>query len=397
MERDSAVACEFGLAPMEGVSELPFRLWIGQTSAPPFASTPFLRATDSYPRLIPSEFAPELDTYRDFVSYSLIPQVMASRPEDFVRTARLFLERDAWVDLNAGCPSPNPISGGAGSGLLKDPLHFTNFMQSIADGLPPGRFSLKMRTGFEDTSHFFTLLDALKNLPLQRLTIHGRTRRDRYDHSSRWDLIAAASEQLNIPVVASGDIVSYPSWLERAPLAGKLKSVIIGRGALRNPWIFSELRSGASQSLTLASLKHSLACLGLWFEAFHINPSGLDALIRSGCFRSAALCDDAHWEELYKRSVKTLRGNVLRLDDLDFERAIMGRLKMVWNYFRSSLPQPFFSPQLLRASHFNEWITAWGTMWDEQQPLPLVHTRGLDWLYTSSRKKDDVPSVRKDG
>ena len=381
----------FGLAPMEGVSELPFRLWISQTSAPAFACTPFLRATDSYPRLIPETFAPELDSYRELVSYRLVPQVMAARAEDFVRTARLLLDSAPFIDLNAGCPSPNPISGGAGSGLLRDPQHFAAFMSHVAEELPASRFSLKMRIGFDHTDYFHTYLDALKTIPLAQLTIHGRTRRDRYDGHSRWDLIAAASHLLSVPVVGSGDVVSIESWraCQRRVAATRIERVIIGRGALRNPWIFAELREGQRQNLSIEVLSLSMACLGLWFEAFHLCPDRLDVLVRSGCFRGVCGTDAASWREMYQRSVLTLRGQHLTLSELHFERPIMGRLKMVWNSFRSSLPPQFFSPQLLRTTAFAEWVKAWSEWIPAGQLFAVGHRDEWDWLYTSSRIKPE--------
>ncbi len=240
----------FCLAPMEGVSDWPFRLWFSQTSAPSFMGTPFLRATDTFPKALPETFAPELHRYQ--APYHLIPQVMASEARDFVRTARLFLESGAdFVDLNCGCPSPNPVSGGAGSSLLKSSEIFLNFIQAVADELPPASFSVKMRTGFNDANLFASLIEGLKDLPLKQLTVHGRTRSDRYDGQARWDLIQHAQESLPFPVVASGDLVSWESWTQKQAQYPGIKKVIVGRGALRNPWIFEELRTKQPLLLSL--------------------------------------------------------------------------------------------------------------------------------------------------
>ncbi len=378
---------EFGLAPMEGISELPFRLWMSQTGAPAFMGTPFLRATDTYPKLIPSDFAPEIDRYRDCVSYRLIPQVMASQAEDFVRTARLFPAETAFVDLNAGCPSSNPISSGAGSGLLRERGRLRAFMEVVANSLPAERFSLKMRLGFDDSSSFEEQIEALAPLQLARLTIHGRTRKDRYDGLSRWDLISLAASRLSFPVVASGDIVSQASWEDRVPHSACIDSVIVGRGALRNPWIFRELRGEACPPISLRLLELSLASLGLLLEAHHTKNAKMDELLSSGVFLQSCGFDCAAWEELYARTSHVFRGEVCPLSELRFERAIIGRLKMLWNSFRSSLPEPFFAPTLLRASDFPEWIATFPSLWESDRPLALAHRADLDWLYTSSRKR----------
>lgn len=378
---------------MEGISELAFRLWISQTSAPPFMSTPFLRATDTYPRTIPEDFAPELDAYREFVSYELIPQVMAADAQDFVRTARLLLDQAPFVDLNAGCPSPNPISGGAGSGLLRERERLGRFMGEIASALPPARFSLKMRTGFLDDSHFEEQLVALRSLPLARLTVHGRTRSDRYDGSARWDLISLAARSLPFPVVASGDIVSRLSWEKRRPEASAVHAVIVGRGALRCPWIFHELRGSEMSSFSSGLLTYSLGCLGLLIEAQRSAAPALDSLIRSSCFRSSCGFDLEAWQELYARCSRTLRGKIALPSELSFARPVMGRLKMLWNSLRSSLPEAFFAPELLRASDFPEWVAAFTRLGADEAagPLRFAHRPDLDWVYTSSRQKPLLP------
>lgn len=376
----------FGLAPMEGVSELAFRLWMSQTSAPTFMSTPFLRVTDTYPRALAPTFCPELDRYRGATTYELIPQLMAAQPHDFVRTARLMLNIAPFVDLNAGCPSPNPISGGAGSGLLRDPERFLGFMQHLADELPPQRFSLKMRTGFEDTDAFESMIRGLAAIPLRQLTIHGRTRRDRYDHHSRWDLIQRAAQALPYPVVASGDIVSGKSWQDRAH--HDIGRVIIGRGALRNPWIFQELREQKPVDIDREILLLAMAVFGLLLEAELHAPETLDRLVLEGFFLAQAGTSRSAWQALYDHVARQLlRPCAPR--DLPFDRVTLGRLKMLWNSLRSSLPAPFFAPELLRAKSFSEWVDAWRTLWPDDTPLPLRHESSWDWLYTSSRKRPE--------
>ncbi len=369
------VSATFGLAPMEGVSDWPFRLWFSLTGPLSFMSTPFLRATDTYPRVIPSDFAPDLNEVPR--NYGLIPQVMASRPEDFIRTARLWLDQGAeFVDLNCGCPSPNPISGGAGSSLLRTKEGFLSFIEAISEALPPQSFSVKMRTGFDTDEAFSEMIEGLKHLPLKQLTIHGRTRRDRYDGEARWDHIRFAQTQLNYPVVASGDIVSKESWVERSRLYPEIQRVIIGRGALRNPWLFRELK-GETLILSKDSLLHALAVFGLIMELSFTDFQGLLARARDGMFIEAGL-DEKRWKELSHRLTQT------NLFDLQTQRFAFGRVKMLWNSLRSSLPEEFFEPQLLRKKSLGEFLQAIAEIGPDR--FELNHQSSLDWLYTSSRK-----------
>ncbi len=364
---------------MEGVSDWPFRLWFSQTSAPARMGTPFLRATDSYPKILPSDFAPELD--RLPMPYQLIPQVMASRSLDFVATARLFLDAGAeFVDLNCGCPSPNPVSGGAGSSLLKTRDSFLRFMEAIAEALPPASYSVKMRTGFDDCSLFEKQIEGIKGLPLRQLTVHGRTRRDRYDGEARWDLIEQARVILPFPVVASGDIVSAASWQKKKARFPKIESVIVGRGALRNPWLFEELRRGSPVLITRRTLIIALGCFGRIMDLSYQNRERLEALVANGLFKNSCGTSASAWEDLWEALGA---GDVTRMT---VERFAFGRTKMIWNSLRSSLPVAFFEPTLLRAKSLGDFLGAIEAIGDEN--LLVQHTPSMDWLYTSSRQRE---------
>ena len=383
-----AVPPDFGLAPMEGVSELAFRLWIAQTSSPVFCSTPFLRATDSYPAEIPRDFAPETAPRLELLPYSVIVQVMASRPQDFVRTARLFLLDHEFVDLNCGCPSPSPVHGGAGSSLLREPLHFRDFTQHLSDSLPSQSFSIKMRSGFTDTQYFSQYLQILAALPLRQLTIHGRTRTDRYDHQSRWDLIHSAALALPFSVVGSGDVLSWATWQRLAATAPSIKRVIVGRGALRNPWIFAELRSGQHQHIRRSVLQRALACFALLTElGLNRESFPLLRLIDAGLWQKSAGTDPDAWQGLYDRLCFEVYGQPCKLSELQLQRISLGRLKMIWNSLRSSLPSEYFSPLLLRSRSVGELVAGLQSLDPGDELFAIRHNPDYDWLYTSSRIK----------
>ena len=108
------------LAPMEGVYDLPFRLWMSTVSIPKLCSTPFLRVTDTFPkRAIPRRFAPKNEKLAPYVNYKLRPQLMASWPEDFSRVAEQILSSSYSVELNCGWPSPNVVDSRSGSSFWR--------------------------------------------------------------------------------------------------------------------------------------------------------------------------------------------------------------------------------------------------------------------------------------
>lgn len=377
----------YGLAPMEGVSELPFRLWIAQVSSPSFSSTPFLRATDTYPAQLPLDFAAEV--MRDWdVGYQLIPQVMASEPKDFVRTAQLLLPAADFVDLNCGCPSPNPVSGGAGSSLLKDAAHFLGFAERLADSLPAHSFSIKMRTGFDDSALFETMTSGLRALPLKQLTVHGRTRRDRYDGRSRWDLIQRAAEQLPCTVVGSGDILSAASLYDIAGAAPSVSRFIIGRGALRNPWIFMELRNQEPVVIRRSLLQKVVASFALLTElGMDHQIEKLEPLVKKGLWQTSAGTSGQAWAALYEELCDAHMGKIVAFKDLEVDRITLGRVKMLWNYLRSSLPAAYFEPMLLRSKSLGELLGGLTRLDPADEAFTIGHRPEWDWLFTSSRQK----------
>ena len=124
---------------------------------------------------------------------------MASSPTRFVESYELIKDFCPKVEINCGCPSPKVVGHGAGSSLLRDPLLFEDFISYVSKHLPEGSFCVKIRTGYENEDKYFDLINSIKDLPLHKLTIHGRTREQKYMGHARWDLIAAATEICNYP------------------------------------------------------------------------------------------------------------------------------------------------------------------------------------------------------
>jgi tRNA-dihydrouridine synthase C len=145
------------------------------------------------------------------------------------------------IDLNCGCPSNTVTGRGAGSSLLKDPelLHQVAKAMVEAVSIP---VTIKMRSGYEDTSRFKENLLAAEESGVSYITLHPRTKVDGYGPPARWDLIAEAKTFLKVPVVGNGDILTVGDAL-RMLQETSCDALMVGRGSVINPFIFHQIRS----------------------------------------------------------------------------------------------------------------------------------------------------------
>ena len=340
-----------GLAPMEGVSDLAFRTWIQLCSGPKFMSTPFLRVTATYPKKIPIDFIPELN--QDFeVGYKLIPQLMAADPHRFSQTAKLVLQRSSSVDLNCGCPAPKPVGSGAGSSLLKNSIEFRKFLQLICESLPAQALSVKIRLGFMDKAEFPQLMKCIADLPLAHLSIHGRTATQRYSGHADWKPVMEAAKYLPFPVVGSGDINSKECLDSRfgKPISG----IMIGRGAIRNPWIFESIRTGSPQQITIDTLIYCLSSYTILAHLLQADPMKLITELKLPLLTSTIGTQEESWQRVHSHLTQIAFGSQVLPEAVVANRFLLGRTKMVWNYLRSSLPPIFFKPEVLRSKNYDE-------------------------------------------
>ena len=145
------------------------------------------------------------------------------------------------IDLNCGCPAPKVVSQKAGSALLQDISQIQKIIEVIKRYSNKRYTSVKMRLGFNEKISDKIAL-ACEVAGADFISIHGRTRAGRYKAAVDYEAIACAREAVKIPVIANGDITSF----EKAEMVKKItgcKSLMIGRGAIGNPWIFYQLKN----------------------------------------------------------------------------------------------------------------------------------------------------------
>ncbi|MDA9951702.1 tRNA-dihydrouridine synthase family protein [Oligoflexaceae bacterium] len=366
------------LAPMEGVTDWPFRLWMGMIGGFTEATTPFLRVTDTFPNeTLPFSYTPDA---RASVDYQLTPQLMASDPKRFTEVAHQVLNDFDFVELNCGCPSPKVFSHGAGSQLLADSKYFASFVSQIVNDLGPQRLAVKIRLGLELHSEVFSIADALANLPLRRLTVHGRTKKDRYRGSTNWGVIAFLQRQLPFPVIGSGDITSEQAW-RRVQRSSHHNRTLVGRGALRNPWIFRQLNLEESCIPDSETIIASMKCLYHLHDLAMTAADTLDELSQGKLLFSIG-----EGKQEWLKNLQLLENTQpSRLPN----RHALGRVKLLWNYFRSSLPFSITeSAAILRAKDFAQFIDNIGILFSKTQPFEktfITYSQSYDWVYNGGR------------
>lgn len=232
------------LAPMAGVSDLPFRLLCHELGAGlvcmEMVSAKAIyynnKNTDSLMEIHPDEGAASLQL---FGSDPVILSEMAKRVED---------RPHAFLDINMGCPVPKVVNNGEGSALMKDPKLVEEILTALVKATRKP-VTVKIRKGF-DESHVnaVEIAKIAENCGVAAVAVHGRTREQYYSGRADWDIIRQVKEAVSIPVLGNGDVDS-PEKAEQMLRETGCDGVMIGRAAQGNPWIFREvteyLREGA--------------------------------------------------------------------------------------------------------------------------------------------------------
>ncbi len=176
----------------------------------------------------------------------LVQQIFGSDPDTMAEAARLIEghHHPEGLDINMGCPVYKIVHNFNGAALMREPERAARIVTAVKAAITVP-LSIKIRTGWNDQRECFEFAKVLEDAGADLITIHGRTKAQGYSGQSDWKLIGELASTLSIPVLANGDIHTAPLAMEALEKTG-CDGVLIARGALGNPWIFSQIDDALS-------------------------------------------------------------------------------------------------------------------------------------------------------
>ncbi len=252
--RDVPVRGDLILAPMDGYSDLPFRL-LARSLGSAMSYTEFLNGIDvvyGHPHL------------HERVAYAegerpVVFQVLDDDVERMIRAAhKLRALNPDILDINMGCSARRVSNRGAGSALLRTPEKIAEIFSRLTREMDIP-ITGKIRLGWDDGSlNYLDVAKTIEDNGGSLIAVHGRTREQAYGGDANWDAIAEVKRHVRVPVIANGDVRSAAD-IERIKAHTGCDGVMIGRAAVQNPWLFSRVeRADVSTELVYQTLKEHL-------------------------------------------------------------------------------------------------------------------------------------------
>ena len=167
-------------------------------------------------------------------------QLFGNNENSFCEAGKIVEDLGAdFIDLNFGCPAPKIINSGNGSALLKNPKAAISMIEKLVYTVKIP-VTIKMRLGFYDDKDILENTKNFESAGVSAIFIHGRTTKQKFSGISNWEKIYLVKKNLNIPIIGNGDIESIDDVKQKIK---NLDGIMIGRAALKNPWIFSQIRN----------------------------------------------------------------------------------------------------------------------------------------------------------
>ena len=226
------------LAPMSGVTDLPFRRLVKKFGAPLVISemiasrAMILQTRDSLKKC-----------QKDEAIYPMSVQLAGCDPEVMAEAAKLNEDLGAdIIDINFGCPVKKVVNGFAGSALMKDEDLATRIMEAVVKAVKIP-VTMKMRLGWNcENLNSPSLAKKAEDVGIKMLTVHGRTRCQMYNGSANWELISKVKDAVKIPIIANGDIKTTAD-ARQALVLSRADGVMIGRACYGKPWLINQINA----------------------------------------------------------------------------------------------------------------------------------------------------------
>lgn len=256
------------LSPMAGFSDVPYRaICRAYGSAMHYTEFVPVEALQGKPKK--NKFWERLDYQPG--EHPMVFQIFGNNAQ-MILDAALNIEQlgPDIIDINMGCSTRRVSGRGAGVGMMRDPQLVAETFSLLSKHLSVPVTS-KIRIGWDDMRNYLEIGRILEDNGAQLVAIHGRTKEQKYNGRADWDTIAELKQTLNIPVIGNGDVAA-PADIEAMKTYTNCDAVMIGRGAIGNPWIFSRKRR---QELTFSELAEGIRIHTNEMLTYYGDPHGL--------------------------------------------------------------------------------------------------------------------------
>jgi len=298
------------LAPMQGITNRALRGVFGTTVRPDVLFTEFVRVRPGSPTPVTAVDFVEATT--EVPGIPLVVQVIGSPDEGVVEATHDLVSRGVQhINVNMGCPWGRMTSILAGGGMFRSPETIEPMLRELRQ-VVPGSLSVKTRSGIDDERQIFEVMPAMEAAGIDFLVVHSRTVQQKYTGSADHDLTREIVERCGVPVIANGDVTTAAQAariLEQTGAAG----LMLGRGAIGDPWLFNRIRGLAPDRPDGAQRRGELAGhLSLLLDAYE-NVFHGDAQILAKLKAVIALIPDPDQARWCKALKKQKRVHSLRM------------------------------------------------------------------------------------
>ena len=289
------------LAPMAGITDFPFRKLVASKGEANLYTE--MVAVNAINRKNPKTY--RIADVRN-EPYPVIVQLVGNDPELFTDAAKLVMDLGAYsIDINMGCPVKKIVGNNSGSALMRDLPRAAKIIENTARATPL-KVSVKFRKGWDNNSvNAVEFAKMCEDAGASFITVHGRTRAQGYSGEADWDIISQVKNAVKIPVIGNGDVVSIET-ADKMIKQTQVDGVMIGRGALGNPWLTGQIHNFFKYGVTptkisVAEIKEALLQQLNDMVDFYGKEMAVAISRKYVCWYSKNLRDAKKFREIYTR------------------------------------------------------------------------------------------------